>query len=85
MSLKQLLLEAPEEHLDKSMKPLIEKWSNPPKSLEVLEVLDKCVYWCLASTLSMTVLESMYDGACVVECKAHEDNEPLASWRKEFK
>ena len=76
-------LEAPDEQLDASMKPLIEKWSDPPTSLEILEVLDKCIFSSLASGLVVTALQMFYNRALQAEGKTHEDNVPLATWRNE--
>lgn len=79
--LKKLLLEAPDGQLDKSMVPLIEKWDDEPTSLQILEVLDKCIYASLASGFMVKLLQGLYDTALKQENKKHEDNVPLATWR----
>jgi hypothetical protein len=79
--LAALLLQANDTQLDASMKPLIEKWSDPPTSLQVLEVLDHCIFAALASGFVVSVLQALYDGCLQREGRAHSDNEPLATWR----
>jgi hypothetical protein len=78
------LLTAPDTQLDGSMKPLIEKWSNPPTSLQVLEVLDKCIHGSLGSGFVVQVLQMAYDHCLKTEGKTHEQNVPLATWRQEL-
>ncbi len=78
-----MLLSAPDRTLDASMFPLIEKWSDPPLSIEILEVLDKCIYGALCSNWIVILLQGQYDDACNREGIAHEDNIPFATWRSE--
>jgi hypothetical protein len=80
-SLKQMLLTAPETQLDHQMFPLIEKWDDEPTSLQLLEVLDQCIYFALASGFVITLLQNMYDLALEREGKTHEDDIPFATWR----
>jgi hypothetical protein len=81
VSLVDLLLEAPDDQLDSGLKPYIEGWSNPPKALEILEVLDKAIYGGLASAFVISVLQSLYDGAVRDEGTTHEAVVKLATWR----
>lgn len=81
MTLKSTILVSPESHLDSSVKPLIENWDEEPTSLQVLEVLDKCVYGGLASGMMIQLFNSIYDSALVKEGKVHNDNVPIAAWR----
>ena len=80
--IKEQLLKAPDTQLDASMFPLIEKWDNEPTSLQILEVLDKCIHASLASGFVIKLLQSLYDIALKREGKKHEDNVPLATWRE---
>lgn len=75
------LKEAPESQLDRSMLPLICRWSDPPKAIEVLEVIDKCVHGGLASGFAMQVLQVVYDTALRDEGKKHSDVVKDAVWR----
>ena len=75
------LKQAPEGQLDPSMKPLVEKWSDPPKAVEVLEVLDKCVHGSLASSFIMQLLQVVYDDALHTEGRKHFDVVKEATWR----
>lgn len=78
---KALLLEASDTQMDAKMKPLIKQWSDPPTSLQVLEVLDHCIHESLASGFVVSVFQMMYDDRLKEENKKHEDNVPLATWR----
>ncbi len=75
------LLKAPDSQLDAQMKPFIEKWDDPPKALQVLEVLDYCIHGSLASGFVVTVLQTLYDMRLKAEGIVHEDCEKLAEWR----
>lgn len=79
--LKNMLLQAPDNQLDKSMKPLIEKWDDNATSIQILEVIDHCVHGGLASGFTMNLLNTIYDLALKDEGKVHEDNIPFAVWR----
>jgi len=79
------LLTAPDSQLDESMKPLIKKWSNPPTALQILEVLDKCIYASLASGFVVTLLQMAYEALCKNENTTHDDVVKLATWRGEDK
>lgn len=81
MSLKSTILAAPDGHLDESVKPLIENWDEEPTSLQVLEVLDKCVHGGLASDMLMLLFNNVYVQALEKEGKLHNDNVQLATWR----
>jgi hypothetical protein len=80
-SMKEMLLQAPDGQLDACMHPLISKWDENPTSLQILEVLDHCIYGALASGFVVTVLQSLYDSALQKEGKTHAQNEALATWR----
>jgi hypothetical protein len=78
------LLKAPDRQLDAQMKPLIEKWSDPPTALQVLEVLDYCIHGSLASGFVVSVLQILYDMRCKAEGVTHEQLEPQATWRNKL-
>jgi len=79
--LKQLMLEAPEEQLDRSMIPLIEQWDQQPRAIQILEVVDKCIHYGLASGFVVASLQVMLDNAIANEQTTLEQLEPLAVWR----
>ena len=79
--LKQLILEAPENHLDRSMIPLIEKWDEHPRAIQILEVVDKCIYYGLASDFVVASLQVMLEAAMINEQTTLEQLEQLAVWR----
>ena len=81
-SLKEGLLSAPDTQLDANMKPLIQKWDDPPKAIQVLEVLDHCIHGSLASGFVVTLLQVVYDSTCKSEGVTHEQMERQATWRK---
>lgn len=82
--MKSLLLEAPDTQLDAQMKPLIEKWDEVPKAIQILEVLDQCIYGSLASGFTVSVLQTLYHQALQREKLKSEDVEAQASWRKAY-
>jgi hypothetical protein len=79
--LKQLLLQASDTQLDACMFPLIEKWDDPAKSIQILEVLDHCIHGALASGFVVQVLQVLYEQALANEGITREHNIPLATWR----
>ncbi len=79
---KALLLDAPDSQLDKSLKPLIQKWSEPPSALSILEVLDKAVHGGLASKFAMEVCEILLKDALMRENITLDNLVKQASWRK---
>jgi hypothetical protein len=84
--LRDLLLQAPEEHLDHQMFPLIEKWESIPTPESVLEVLDHCVFSGLASDFTMMVLNTIYEQTLEVTGKTGVEVTKTAddTWRKSF-
>jgi hypothetical protein len=81
-NLIELLLVAPEDQLDPSMLPLIEKWDRPtPKAVQVLEVLDKCIYSAVCTDFVVGVFQTIYDNALENEKTTHAEIEKLAVWR----
>lgn len=76
------LLEAPDSQLDARMKPLIEKWSDPPTPLQILEVLDHCIHGSLASGFVVSLLQMQYGRACEDAKTTHEEVVKGAKWRE---
>ncbi len=81
-SIKSVLLAAPVSQFDEVMHPFVQKWDDPPTSLQLLEVLDLCILCAHGSDLVITLLQTVYDETLQREQKKHEDNVPLATWRK---
>ena len=78
-NLIELLLVTTEEQLDPSMLPLIEKWDRPtPKAVEVLEVLDKCIFSSLCTDFVVGVLQTIYDNALKNEKTSRSEMQKLA-------
>ena len=80
--MKEILLEAPDSIIDASMKPLIEKWSDPTKALEILEVLDYCIHGSLAAGFVVSTLQILYNEALQKEGLTHEELTKSATWRE---
>lgn len=74
---------APDSVLDASMQPLISSWSNPPKAIEVLEVLDKCVHSALACTTAIMALEVLFNEALEREGVSEAQIFSQAPWRNQ--
>lgn len=81
--MKQLLLEAPEGHIDPSVLHLIEKWDEEPKSIQILETLDMCVHGGLSSGFVIGVLEQLLNVAMEREETTYEAVVARATWRNE--
>lgn len=81
MALRDLLLAAPDGHLDRSLFPLIRGWSTPPSAVQVLEVIDACVHSGLASSFVMESLIAEYDLRRAHEGLSHDDVVARATWR----
>lgn len=81
--LTTLLLEAPDSQLDESAKKIIRKWPYQPTALNVLEVLDHCVYGGSASDFTMSVLHILLDTRIEEEQTTLEEVVKHATWRTE--
>ena len=79
------LKSAPDLQLDSRMQPYIAKWGDPPKAIQVLEVLDYCVHGALASGIVMRILEMILDDAIKAEGTTYEAVVAQATWRTEKK
>jgi hypothetical protein len=80
-NIRDLLMIAPDDQVDAALKPLIAKWDTEPTSLQVLEVLDLCIFGGAATGFVVRLLETLYDVALQAEHKVHADNLPFATWR----
>lgn len=81
MTMKAMFLIAPNNQLDSSMKPLVEKWDDEPNAIQILEVLDQCIYAGLASGFTVTAMQMMLNRAMQRENITLDDLVPLATWR----
>jgi hypothetical protein len=82
-TLVDIILRASDRELDPSMKPLIQKWNDPPKAIQILEVIDHCIYGSLASGFTINVFQIMYIQALKKEGTTHELLVDQATWRKQ--
>jgi hypothetical protein len=80
-TIKEHLLAAPDSQLDAQMFPLIEKWDEPVKAIQVLEVLDWCIFCSLASGLVVRLLRKLYKEALLRENTTDEEMIKLITWR----
>ena len=81
--IKELFSDAPDSHLDKSMVDLIKSWDDNPTPLQLLEVIDKCIYSSLCSGFVLGIMQSVYDAELKRLNIIHEKLVPFAVWRKE--
>ena len=84
-SIKELLLEAPDEQLDSCLFHIIREWDDEPKAIQILEVLDKVIYASLGSGFTVVLLQVLYKEALKKEGKTSKEVEALAIWRKDLK
>lgn len=75
------LLKSSDDQLDASMHTLIRAWSKPPTALQILEVIDQCIFSALASGFVIRLLQLGYDDACKREETTHEEVIKSATWR----
>jgi hypothetical protein len=63
------------------MVELVRSWNDPPKALEVLEVLDLSIHGGLASEFVVQVLQVEFEAALAREAMTQEQIVAYASWR----
>lgn len=78
---KSILLRLSDRELDARVRPLIERWDEPPTALQILEPLDLCINGALASGFVVAALQALYDVACKREGTTHENVVKDATWR----
>lgn len=78
-------LEAPEDHMAASMKPKFKALAENPdrKAVDLLRILDECVYGSLCSDFSVYVLHTTWDAMLKQEGKTQEQGFTEAIWRNE--
>jgi hypothetical protein len=82
--MKDLLQAAPDSQMDISLKNSISKWSETPKSIEVLETLDHCVRYSSGSDFVVKVLNIILDQAIKSENTDYDAVVSKATWRQEW-
>lgn len=80
-SVVAFLKAAPHGEIDTIAVDKIKTWCDDVSSLQVLEVLDMCIYGALASPIALTAIDHLYDYLLEIENKTHDDNLPYAHWR----
>lgn len=83
-SIRKHLLEAEESTISASLKPLIEKWSNNPTPVEVLEVLDRCIFSSLSNGFVIRLLQMLYENMLISHDTTNEEVIKLATWREKL-
>jgi hypothetical protein len=76
-----VLLAYDDRSFDPSMKTLVQKWSIPIKPIELLEVIDRCVFGSLCSGVVLSGLQLVYDRQLEVFGLTHENVVKEAVWR----
>lgn len=82
--IRELLCAAPDTQLDAAMKPLIKAWDDPPKAVQVLEVLDHVIHGALGSSFIVATLQAIYATSCSREGTTHEEVVKGAHWREKL-
>lgn len=80
-SMIDALLKMSDRAFDDSMKVLVRKWDSPPTSVQLLEVIDKCVYSSLTSSAVLYALQVLYDDTVKREGTTHDEVVKKATWR----
>lgn len=79
--MKDSLLKAPDSQIDKPLKEIISRWSEPPKSIEVLEALDNCVRYSSGSGFVVDVLRFVLENSIRRENTTFDAVVSQATWR----
>lgn len=82
--LQDLLVNAPEHQLDQPIRDIISKWDNPPKPIQVLEALDKCIFCGASTDFVVEVLYAVYDESLKIAGTTNEEVEKQALWRYQW-
>lgn len=82
IELKQILLEAPEGHIDQVALDSIREWDDEPKAIQVLKTLDLCVKYGLTSGFVVGTLEIILNTQMNLEGVTYEQVVEQAEWRK---
>jgi hypothetical protein len=69
---------------DEKAKSLINLWEDEPKSIQILEVLDKSIYFSWTGSLGIQCLQTAYECALKREGVSHDYNANLALWREQL-
>lgn len=80
-TIQGLLMQMSDSQIDASMRPLLERWDEPPKAVQVLKALDQCIHNSLTSGFVVAVLQVVYDQALAREATTHEAVMLGATWR----
>lgn len=78
-------MEAPEGHMDASMKPKFKALAENPdrKAVDLLRLLDECVRGGLCSDFSVYVLDATWQAMLKKEGKTKDQGFAEATWRNE--
>ena len=78
-------LDAPEGHMDASMKPKFKALAEnlDRKAVDLLRIIDECVYGSLCSDFSVYVLNTTWKAMLEKEGKTQEQGFAEATWRNE--
>ncbi len=79
--MKQLFLQAPDDEIAKEIIPLIEKWDDEPKAIQVLETLDAIFYNGTYSSFAVSSLELYLKNLLKEEEITYEELLKQAHWR----
>lgn len=77
----QALLKFSDRSLDPAMKEKMRGWSDPPRAIEVLEVVDKIIFGSLATGVILSTLQMGLDQLIEREGITHEELVKDAVWR----
>lgn len=78
----KILCSVSDREMDPRAKALIRKWADPPRALEILQVLDACVYAALTSDFWVKAMDIMLNEACEREKVTRADLLAQATWRR---
>lgn len=75
------LLQLSDNALGDEVKIIIRNWNYNPSALQILEVLDKCVYGSLCNSFCINVFEILLDNKIKEENTTYDEVVKKAFWR----
>jgi hypothetical protein len=76
------LLQLSDDALDNNIKVLIRNWNFNPSALQILEILDKCIYGSLCDSFCIKLFEILLESKIKEENTTYDEVVKKAYWRE---
>lgn len=85
MDIKEIILTAPDGQIDPVVRTMIaEKWDDKPTAIQILEIIDNCVYCGASSDFVVSLLNICLEQTIEHEGTTMEELVKLATWRANY-